>query len=301
MKLLITGGSGMLGSYLKSLFSNAYTPSSKELDLTDSRSVREYMFDNRFNYVIHLAAHVGSLHDNIANRINYFDTNILMNTIITKYSYESGVKSFLGILSTCIYPDTVDSYPIKEEWLHNGKPHDDLMSYAYAKRSHAVQIKAYKETHNVNYNYLIPCNLYGRVSTKHKDRSHYINDLIFKIIKSQNIKKDSIDLFGDGTPFRQFMLADDFAKIIALFVKKDMNSSFNVAPDENLTIDQIAKVALNICNASNFKINYDASFPNGQLRKDVDTSFFKSQFKDFSFTPLSEGIEQIYNYYKKKI
>ena len=83
-----------------------------------------------------LRKYVGSLHDNIENRTTYFDENILMNTILTKYTFKNGVKNFLGILSTCIYPDDVTEFPIKESKLHDGAPHKDLMSYAYKTCSH---------------------------------------------------------------------------------------------------------------------------------------------------------------------
>ena len=295
-KILITGGSGMVGNCLKKYFPNAYIPTSKELDLTNSEQVKNYFYNNKFDYVIHLAAHVGSLHDNIKNRTLYFDENILMNTLVTKSAYKSGVKNFLGVLSTCIYPNNINNYPIKETQLHNGPPHPDLLSYAYAKRSHAVQLLAYKETYNINYNYLIPCNLFGIVSEKHKNRSHFVNDLIFKIINSKNNNLDYITLFGDGTPLRQFMYAEDFAKIIYEYINKKLNISFNVAPDNNMSIEQLAKVAIKTCN-QDMLIKYDNSKPNGQYRKDVDTSLFKKHI-DFSFTPLSEGIKAVYNEYK---
>ena len=295
-KILITGGSGMVGNCLKKYFPNAYIPTSKELDLTNSEQVKNYFYNNKFDYVIHLAAHVGSLHDNIKNRTLYFDENILMNTLVTKYAYKSGVKNFLGVLSTCIYPNNINNYPIKETQLHNGPPHPDLLSYAYAKRSHAVQLLAYKETYNINYNYLIPCNLFGIVSEKHKNRSHFVNDLIFKIINSKNNNLDYITLFGDGTPLRQFMYAEDFAKIIYEYINKKLNISFNVAPDNNMSIEQLAKVAIKTCN-QDMLIKYDNSKPNVQYRKDVDTSLFKKHI-DFSFTPLSEGIKAVYNEYK---
>ena len=294
MKILVTGGTGMVGSELKKLLPNATYPTSKELNLTDLHSVESFLKKNQFEYVIHLAAHVGSLHDNIENSTLYFDQNILMNTIITKLSYQYGITNFLGILSTCIYPDDLEVFPIKEKSLHLGAPHKDLMSYAYAKRSHAVQINAYKESYKINYNYLIPCNLYGEFNSSHKDRFHFVNDLILKIIKAKKSKDTYIKLFGDGTPMRQFMLAEDFAKIIYAYLDKDLKTSFNVAPKENLSIDQIAKIGLVACEAQKLKIIYDSSKPNGQFRKDVDTKLFNENIENFEFTDLSEGIKKVY-------
>tara|TARA_B100000795_G_C22762032_1_gene424043 strand:- start:571 stop:1470 length:900 start_codon:yes stop_codon:yes gene_type:complete len=299
MRILITGANGMVGQYLKKLLPEAKTPNSKELDLTNSAHVINYFEKNKFDYVIHLAAHVGSLHDNIENRTDYFNSNILMNTLVTKYAFESGVKNFLGILSTCIYPNDIKLFPIKEDQLHLGAPHPSLMSYSYAKRSHAVQLDAYKEQFGVNYNYLIPCNLYGIVNESHEKRSHFVNDLIFKVIDSQKNESDHITLFGDGTPMRQFMHASDLAKIIHLFVVSKINTSFNVAPDINMSIEDIALSAIEVCDNSNkLKIKYDSSKPNGQHRKDVDTTIFKNQIKDFKFKTLTQGIKEIYAHYK---
>ena len=299
MRILITGGNGMVGSYLKKIIPEATTPSSKELDLTNSEQVKNYFQNNQFDYVIHLAAHVGSLHDNIENRTAYFDNNILMNTLVTKYAFEAGIKNFLGILSTCIYPNDISTFPMTEDMLHSGAPHPSLMSYAYAKRSHAVQLEAYKERYGVNYNYLIPCNLYGIVSEKHENRSHFVNDLIFKIIKAQKDKKDHILLFGDGTPLRHFMHASDLAKIIALYVLTKCNTSFNVAPDINMSVENIALTALSTCvEEYPLCIKYDDSKPNGQHRKDVDTTIFKSIMSDFEFKSLEKGIKEVYEHYK---
>jgi GDP-L-fucose synthase len=295
VEILITGGSGMVGRELRKLLPEAHCPSSSELDLLDPQMVKGYLSRNKFDYVIHLAAYVGSLHDNIDNRTLYFDQNILMNTIITKYAFEAGVKNFLGILSTCIYPDNATVFPMAEESLHDGSPHADLMSYAYAKRSHAVQIDAYKQSFGVNYNYLIPCNLYGVVEGHHKGRSHFVNDLIFKIVEAKQRDHDHITLFGDGTPLRQFMYSGDLAKIIEMYITRGCSYSFNVAPDVNLSVNEIARIALNACDATNLNVRYDASRPNGQLRKDVETLKFKNRIPGFQFVDLSQGIRRIYD------
>lgn len=295
MKILVTGGSGMVGRELQKLLPAAHYPSSSELDLLDPTTVRKYLAANKFDYVIHLAAYVGSLHDNIDNRTLYFDQNILMNTIITKYAFEAGVENFLGMLSTCIYPDNATVFPMLEESLHYGAPHPDLMSYAYAKRSHAVQIDAYKQSYGVNYNYLIPCNLYGVVQAAHRGRSHFVNDLIFKIIEGKSMGHDHITLFGDGTPLRQFMYAGDLAKIIETYVNAACTQSFNVAPKVNLSVNDIALMALDACDAAHMKIFFDASKPNGQLRKDVDTTKFQKNIPGFKFVDLHKGMKQIYD------
>ena len=295
VKVLITGASGMVGQELSKLMLNAHCPSSSELNLMNPEAVKDFMERGKFDYVIHLAAYVGSLHDNIDNRTRYFDQNILMNTIITKYAYESGVKNFLGILSTCIYPDNINSFPIKEESLHDGAPHADLMSYAYAKRSHAVQLTAYKESFDVNYNYLIPCNLFGLVAESHKGRSHYVNDLIHKIILAKKNNESAITLFGDGSPLRQFMYSGDFARVISHYVNEGKTGSFNVAPEINLTVNQIALLALKACDAEHLSIKYDSSKPNGQHRKDVDTTALKDAMPSLNFIDLAAGIRKIYD------
>jgi GDP-L-fucose synthase len=177
--ILVTGGSGMVGSELKKFMPECLYPSSKELNLLSDQSIRDYFKINKIKSVIHLAAYVGSLHDNIENRVKYFDLNIIMNTNITKISYEFGITKFIGILSTCIYPDKNMTYPMLESSIHEGAPHKDLYSYAYAKRAHAVQLDAYKNQYGVDFSYLIPTNLYGYSS--HFERLHFVNDLVLKI------------------------------------------------------------------------------------------------------------------------
>lgn len=296
MKILVTGGSGMVGRSLRHLIPEAIYPSSSELDLTDGRAVKDYMHQGKFDLVVHLAAHVGSLHDNIENSTLYFDRNVLMNTLLTKYAYESGVKHFLGILSTCIYPDAIKEFPIPESSLHNGAPHLDLMSYSYAKRSHAVQLDAYKNSFGVNYNYLIPCNLYGEKLESHKGRSHFINDLIYKICVAKLNDNTGITLFGDGTPLRQFMHAEDFAKVIFAHISNNINASFNVAPKVNMSIDQMARIALDACGCSSFTISYDSSKPNGQYRKDVDTSLMEKYLPELEFRSLHDGMSNLFQF-----
>lgn len=299
MKILFTGGSGLVGQEVKKFFENAYFPSSSELNLTDQNSINRYFKNNDFDYVVHLAAHVGSLHDNIKNRIDYFDKNIIMNTLLTRKCADLKVPNFLGILSSCVYPEDIDSFPIDEASLHHGVPHKSLLSYSYAKRSHALQIDNYRDVLDLNYNYLIPCNMYGKVSHKNSGRAHFLNDLVFKIVEAKR-GDCQLTLFGDGTPYRQFMHARDFAAIIYRYIKNNLSESFNVAPAINITIKEYAERALRTLNLENIQIKFDSSLPNGQFRKDVCDKKFRKYFKDYQFISLSKGFRELYNFYESE-
>ena len=251
--------------------------------------------------VVHLAAKVGGIIDNINKPAEYYTENVMMNTLLVDYAYKMNVKRFIGILSTCIFPDVMETYPMKEEDLHLGPPTMTNFSYGYAKRSLAVQIDAYNKQYNTKYQYLTPCNLYGVGDKDHESNSHFITALVKKIFDAKQNNEKSITLFGDGSPLRQFMFADDFAKIIHHVIDNEIYDSFNVAGNENLSIKEMANIALNSCNSEFLDINWDSSKPNGQHRKDVSIEKLKSLLPNFNPLSLSEGIKLVYNNYYDKI
>lgn len=293
-KILITGGSGLIGSYLKDILPNAIYVNSKDYNLLIENDVKKMFKEIKPNIVIHLAALVGGIHHNIEEPVRYFEENILMNTLVIRESFKNNVKNFVGILSSCIYPDNIKEYPIKEVELINGAPHKDLFSYSYAKRCMAIQIDMYNKKYNTNYNYLIPCNLYGEFDKFDSIKGHFVGALIEKIITAKKKGENFITLFGDGSPYRQFMHARDLAQILVLMLKKRIFVSMNVATNENYTVNEIAKIALKACGVDKFEIKYDNSKPNGQFRKDVDITILKSYFPDFNPIKLSEGIREIF-------
>ena len=301
MKIVVTGGSGLVGKSLKKLIPNAVYLSSKDFNLTNENSVKNMYLKYRPEVVIHLAAKVGGILDNLNKPADFFTENVLMNTLMVDYARKSNVKRFIGILSTCIYPDVMDTYPMKEEDLHSGPPTLTNFSYGYAKRSLAVQIEAYNKQYNTKYQYLTPCNLYGVGDKDHESNSHFITSLVKKIFDAKQNNKKSITLFGDGSPLRQFMFANDFAKIIHYVITNEIYDSFNVAGNENLTIKDMANIALNSCDAEHLAINWDLSKPNGQHRKDVSIEKLKYLLPNFSPLNLSEGIKLVYKSYYDKI
>jgi GDP-L-fucose synthase len=293
-KILVTGGSGLVGKSLKKIIPDAVYISSSDFDLTNETSVIKLFETYHPTVIVHLAAKVGGIIDNINYPYDYFTENILMNTLLLKYSLKYNVDRFIGILSTCIYPDKSDVYPLNENQLHTGPPTETNFSYGYSKRCLAVQIDAINKQHSTKYNYLIPCNLYGDNDKDDENKSHFVTSLIKKIYDANLNDLNKITLFGDGTPIRQFMHADDLSKIIKLCIDNDITENFNVANDEVYSINEMAHIALDATNSKHLKIMYDTSKPNGQYRKDVSNSKFKKIFPKFEFIKLSEGIKKIY-------
>jgi len=295
MKILVTGGSGMVGKSLKKYLPDATYVSSQNYALTSEMQVSWMFNDIQPDIVIHLAARVGGIVDNITYPADYFDENITMNTLVLKYAQQHNIKRFIGILSTCIYPDIVESYPITEDMLHLGPPTKTNFSYGYAKRALAVQIDAYNQQYGTQYQYLTPCNLYGEYD-KYGDNSHFIAALIKKIHNAKINNENKITLFGDGSPLRQFMHSDDLAYVIKYCLDNDIYDNMNVAIDENLSITEMAQIALKACNAEHIEIEYDITKPNGQYRKDVSSEILKSKIPSFKPINLYDGIEKTYNY-----
>lgn len=291
MEILITGGTSTVGKHLKEILPNAIYVNSKDCDLTNIKQVRWLISSYTPDVVIHLAAKVGGIQDNISKPAEYFDDNILMNTNILKVSHEYKVKRFIGILSTCIYPDKVKDYPMKEEVMFNGPPTPTNFSYGYAKRALAVQIEAYNKQYNTKYNYITPCNLYSEYDNFNNDKKmHFITALLKKIKTSDN----ELNLLGTGKPLRQFMYAGDLARIIKEMIDKNVYENFNIAYPKNQTIHELAKKALGTLN-KNLYIKYSKPELDGQYRKDVDITKMLNLFPEFKFTPYEEGIKKVYD------
>ena len=231
-KILVTGGSGLVGKHLQKILPNAFYLSSKDCDLTNITQVKWLISSYQPDIVVHLAD------------------------------------------------------------LFIGPPPPSNFSYGYAKRCLAVQIDAYNKQFGTKYNYLIPCNLYGDYDNLHNDsKMHFITALLNKI---KNAKDNKLNLLGTGKPLRQFMYASDLADIIKLVISNDITENFNVAPDFNYSINEMAKIALEVTE-KDYEIIYDRPDLDGQFRKDVSSKKLLKIFPDFTFTGLKEGLKQVYD------
>jgi GDP-L-fucose synthase len=290
-KILVTGGSGLIGSWLKKELPDVVYISSKDYDLTNEFAVASLFMEHQPHTIIHLAAKVSGLVDNLNHPVAHLDDNILMNTLMLKYAHKYKVERFVAILSGGVYPNEWDKFPLKEEYMHEGAPHGSIFSYAIAKRVMATQIDNYNKEFGTEYNYLIPCNFYGPTDKDDK----IIPIMINKVLDARKNGDSFITLFGDGTPIRQFMYSKDMAGIIKEVIDKDIIESFNVAADEIVTIEEMARVVLKVMDAEDLEIRYDTTKSNGQMRRDLDISKFKSLIPDYKFVTLQEGITELYS------
>jgi len=296
MKILVTGGSGLVGKHLKDILPEAIYISSKDFDLTNMDRVHAMMDFFRPKIVIHLAARVGGIMDNINYPVDYLEENILMNTNLLKKCHEFNVDRVISILSTCIYPDVLETYPMKEEDLFNGPPTPTNFSYGFAKRCMAAHIDSYVKQYDKKWSYLIPCNLYGEYDKYEEHNSHFVSALIRKIYEAN----DEIEMWGTGKPLRQFMYGGDLARVIKYMIDNDIVDNFNVAPKEVYSIDEITNIGKKACEKDKIVVNYDNTKPDGQFRKDVDSSKLLSVLENFEFTTLEEGIKKTYDTFSKE-
>ncbi len=293
-EILITGSNGLVGSELKKIYPKAIHVTHKDYDLTNENDVKFMFYKHNPKCIIHLAAKVGGVMDNIKNPAVYFDDNILMNTFMVKHSHLNKVERFIGILSSCIFPDVMETYPMSEDDMHKGPPTETNFSYGYSKRSLAVQIDAYNKQYGTKYNYVMPCNMYGDNDKIDTQKSHFIAALLVKIKEAIKTGSDHIVLFGDGTPLRQFMHASDLARILKIMLDEEIYENLNIASNENLSINEMALIGLKATGNEHLKIVYDTDKPNGQIRKDISTEKLNRLIKDYKFINLSDGIKEVY-------
>jgi GDP-L-fucose synthase len=294
-RILITGGSGLLGNALKTLLPEAMAVSSLDYDLRRIEEVHNLFQDFQPEYVYHLAAKVGGIKDNSENNGIFFRDNLLINTNVLEKSREFHVKKVCSTLSTCIYPDKT-TYPLRESVIHHGEPHNSNFGYAYAKRMLEVQSRAYREQWGCNFICAIPNNLYGKHDNFHLERSHVIPALIRKIYEAK-LKNSNVILWGDGSPLREFTFADDAARaLVVLMNNYDRKNPINIGNTEEISIKNLAHVICNVLEYDEENIHWDTSYPNGQQKKPSCNSPFL-EIDDFIYTSLEEGIKTTCNWF----
>ena len=294
-KVLVTGGSGFLGTRLQIKNPNWIYISSKDADLTKYDECVRVFKKYKPDAIIHLAAKVGGIKENSTKPAEFYDTNIKVNTNVLEAAYKCGIKRVLSALSTCTFPDVVYSYPFTEENIFDGPPAITNRAYGFTKRALYIQTLAYREQYGVNYSCFCPSNLYGPNDNFDLDSSHFVPALVRKLHESK--EGDTLEFWGTGNPRRQQLYIDDLADIVPILLEKhNSDIPIIVAPNENLRISDLISTTLKSLNMER-KIIFNKKL-DGQLRKDgSNKKLMEILPKDFEFTPFNKGISTTYSWY----
>ncbi len=301
MKILVTGGHGLVGNALSRLDTqhNIVCVGRKDYNLLVKLDVDNMFSNHKPDCVIHLAAKVGGIKGNIDKPATFFYENILINTNVLHAAYEHRTQKVVSMLSTCIFPEEV-RYPIRETHIHDGQPHDSNFAYSYAKRMLEVQSRSYRKQHGNNFVTAVPNNLFGENDNFHPNDSHVIPAMIRKFHDAVKHNLEEIKLWGDGTPLREFTYSKDIAKQLVFIAEKyDEESPINLGNNEEVSIKNLACAIQKI---SKFKgrISWDTRMPVGQLRKPSDKSRIINMGWDMSrFTKFSTALERTYRWYEE--
>ncbi|CAD5213723.1 unnamed protein product [Bursaphelenchus okinawaensis] len=298
--VLITGGSGLVGKAIEEVVSdpsnrrrneNFVFINSRDCDLPNYEATKEMFERVKPTHVIHLAARVGGLFDNMNHNLEFFQLNMAINQNVLQCAHECDVQKVVSCLSTCIFPDKTE-YPIDETMVHNGPPHDSNFGYSYAKRMIDVLNKGYAKDHCRKYTSIIPCNVFGPHDNYNLESGHVIPALIHKAYLAKK-NETPLTLFGSGKPLRQFIYSIDLAKLI-LWVMREYTEiePIILSVDEKDEIS-IADAFNGVVKASGFQgeVVQDTTKADGQYKKTASNKKLRKYLPEFEFTPFDKAIE----------
>ncbi len=289
MKLLVTGANGLVGSAIRRQDpGGAVYATRADGDLRDFAQAKALLERHRPTHIIHAAAHVGGIGGNSAHPGEYFRDNLFINANVLEAARIVGAPKVLTFLSTCIFPDKC-TYPLSEESLHDGPPHHSNFGYAYAKRMIDVQGRAYRKEWGCNFICAVGTNIYGPNDNFSLENSHVLPALIHKCYLAKQ-KGEDLNVWGSGNPLREFVHSDDVAKLALWAIEHyDEETPITFTSGIETSIREIAEL---VAKHMGFKgrLVFDASKPDGQLRKPSDATRLKRFVPDFAFTPVAEGV-----------
>ena len=296
-KVLVTGGSGFLGTRLRIAQPDWVYVSSKDYDLLNEDECDKMFSDIKPDAVIHLAAKVGGIKDNAEHQGDFFYQNTKINCNVVNAAKNAGVKRLLASLSTCAFPDKCRTYPMTEEDLFMGSPAETNLSYGYTKRLLHVQCLSYRKQYGLNYSTFCPSNLYGPADHFDSDKSHFVPALVKKLHSASD--GEWVEFWGTGLPLRQQLYVDDLAELIpSLLSEHNSDIPLIVAPNENLTIKTMIEKGLKSC-GKRIEYSFNGKI-SGQFRKDGSNARLMEICPDLSFTPFEEGFKKTYEWYEKQ-
>ncbi len=299
-KIYIAGHRGMVGSAIHRLlesrgFENIIIRTSKELDLRNQHAVHDFFGYEKPDYVFLAAAKVGGIHANNTYRAEFLYDNLMMETNIIHAARIHRVTKLMFLGSSCIYPKMADQ-PLKEEYLLNGYLEATNEPYAIAKIAGIKLCEAYRAQYGSNFISVMPTNLYGYGDNYDLQNSHVLPALLRKFHEAKENNASSVEVWGSGTPKREFLFADDLADAcVHLMDNYDGSDIVNIGTGEDISIKELAE-AIKSLTGFEGEISWNTSQPDGTPRKLLDVTRLHS-FGWKHSTSLQEGLQKTYKNY----
>ncbi|MFB9995023.1 GDP-L-fucose synthase family protein [Deinococcus oregonensis] len=299
-RIYVAGHRGLVGSAIMRRlesegFSNLITHTSAELDLRDQAAVRAFFAQEQPEYVFLAAAKVGGILANSTYPAQFLYDNLMIAANVIHTAHETGVKKLLNLGSSCIYP-RLATQPLQEEALLTGPLEDTNRAYAVAKIAAIELCDHYRTQYGANFISGMPTNLYGPGDNFDLKGSHVLPALMRKMVEAKEVGAAQVEIWGSGTPLREFLYADDLADA-CLFLMKEVSEAgpINIGTGTDLSIRALAELIAEVVGFEG-TLEFDASKPDGTPRKLMDVSKLRNLGWQ-SQTELREGIERTLAWY----
>jgi GDP-L-fucose synthase len=308
-KVIVTGGAGFLGSFVIAKLkargaTDIFIPTIEEYNLVDASEIRR-MYANSLKgvdpknvVIIHLAANVGGIGANMEHPADFFYDNLMMGVELMHQAYKNGVGKFVAIGTVCAYPKFTP-VPFKEENLWDGYPEETNAPYGLAKKMMLVQAQSYRQQYSFNAIFLLPVNLYGPRDNFNPKSSHVIPALIRKAVEAQERGDAELQVWGDGSPTREFLFVEDAADgIVTAAEKYNGSDPVNLGSGYEISIKDLAEMIVKMTGFQG-KLVFLTDKPNGQPRRGLDVSRAKEYFGWAAQVPFEEGMRRTIEWYKE--
>ena len=303
-RICVTGGAGFLGSFVTEKLKarnagHVFIPTIEEYDLVQPSSIRQLLDDSRPDIIIHLAAQVGGIGANLEHPAEFFYNNLMMGVQLMHEAWLRGIEKFVALGTICAYPKFTP-VPFNEDDLWNGYPEETNAPYGLAKKMLLVQAQAYRQQYGFNSIFLMPVNLYGPRDNFHPDSSHVIPALIKKCIEAKESGAESIEVWGDGSPTREFLYVEDAAEGILLATEKyNQPEPVNLGSGMEISIKDLVELIARLTGFEG-RLIWDASKPNGQPRRRLSVERAEREFGFKAQVDFEEGLRRTIDWYIAK-
>jgi GDP-L-fucose synthase len=303
-RVMVTGGGGFLGqAVVRELVANGadevFVPRSADYDLRTVEGIRRALGDGQPDMVIHLAAVVGGIGANREHPGSFFYQNAIMGIGLMEEARLAGVARYLTVGTVCSYPKFTP-VPFREESLWDGYPEETNAPYGLAKKMLLVQSQAYREEYGFDAVYVIPVNLYGPGDDFDPATSHVIPALIRKVVDAHDRGDPEVPVWGTGSASREFLYVDDAARgVVMAAASLDSSEPVNLGVGQETTIRELVE---RICELVGYRgrLAWDASKPDGQPRRALDTSRAREGFGFTARMPLDEGLRRTIDWWRER-